>query len=106
LPQKTLSDLTDPRAVSLALDEFDRVGRVAFLHRYGFGRARAYFVERGGRRYDSKAIAGVAYGYQHPDLGPLKSPEFFGGENTVKRRLEDLGFEVVRVTKLARSKPN
>jgi 5-methylcytosine-specific restriction protein A len=46
--------------------------------------------------YDSKAIAGVAYGYEFPDRGPLQADDFSGGEATVKARLEQLGFEVVR----------
>lgn len=32
-----LNELTDPSAVVQALAEFDRVGRTAFLERYGFG---------------------------------------------------------------------
>jgi hypothetical protein len=36
----------------------------------------------------------VALGYQFPDLGPLTRDEFSGGENTVQRKLEELGFEV------------
>jgi 5-methylcytosine-specific restriction protein A len=53
-----LSDLTSPAAVEAALDEFDTVGREAFLTKYGFGRARRYFVRRAGKYYDSKAIVG------------------------------------------------
>ena len=86
------SDLTDPTAVEAALDEFDRIGRDAFLAKYGFGRATGHFVERDGKRYDSKAIYGAAHGYQFPDRGPLRHEEFYGGEATVGRRLEGLGF--------------
>jgi hypothetical protein len=32
-----LSDLTDPSAVLQAIDQFDALGRDAFLQRYGFG---------------------------------------------------------------------
>src|SRR5262249_21254342 len=46
------------------------------------------------RLYDSKAILGVAHGFAVPDEGPLRASDFSGGEATVKRRLEDLGFEV------------
>jgi len=31
-------------AVQAALDEFDRIGREAFLSKYGYGKARSYFV--------------------------------------------------------------
>lgn len=97
----TLTDLTSSRAVDEAMNEFDELGQEAFLKKYGFGEAREYFVRRNSRLYDSKAIVGVAYGYQFPERGPLKSADFSGGEGTVQRKLEDLGFEVVVVKKAA-----
>jgi hypothetical protein len=94
----SLSELTDPRAVQAALDEFDALGRSAFLAKYGFGRSREYMVRLpDGRLYDSKAIVGAAHGFQFPDRGPLNWESFTGGENTVERKLRDLGFEVVRI---------
>lgn len=90
----SLSDLTDREAVLEAIEEFDAVGRDEFLAKYGFGTARSYFLLYRGARYDSKAIAGVAHGYQHPTVGPLRSPDFSGGKDTVARRLRELGFEV------------
>jgi hypothetical protein len=90
-----LSDLTSAAAVEKALDEFDSLGREAFLTSYGFGRARRYFVRRNGKYYDSKAIAGAAVGYEHPDKGPMASGEFSGGEHGAKAKLEELGFDVV-----------
>lgn len=89
-----LGDLTSQDAVLRAIAEFDRLGQDAFLKKYGFGRARSYFLDYNGRRYDSKAIAGVAYGYQFPSDGPLKAAQFSGGNNTVRAKLEELGFEV------------
>jgi 5-methylcytosine-specific restriction protein A len=91
-----LAELTDPAAVLRAMAEADELGRDAFLERYGFARSREYFLEHGGRLYDSKAIAGAAYGHQHPAEGPLAAEEFSGGEQTVQRKLEALGFNVVR----------
>ena len=64
-----ISDLTSPDAVEAALAEFDQLGRDAFLKQYGFGRARRYFVSRGGNHYDSKAKVGAAVGFEHPDRG-------------------------------------
>ena len=90
-----LSDVT-AEGVERALDEFDRLGRDAFLDQFGFGRARGYFLIRGGRHYDSKAVVGVAHGYDRPDLGPLLPQGFSGGEATVARLLESLGFDVER----------
>lgn len=89
-----LAELTDPSAINRAMDEFDQLGREAFLTKYRFGRSRNYFVVRNGKQYDSKAIAGAAYGMQHPERGPLRHQEFSGGDATVRRRLEELGFTV------------
>jgi len=90
----TLYDLTDPDAVLQAVAECDRLGRPRFLETHGFHPARDYFLVVSGQEYDSKAIAGVAHGYQFPTIGPLKSDEFSGGLATVKRKLNELGFEV------------
>ena len=54
-----LSDLTFRAAVLEAIDEFDRIGRDAFLERYGYSPARRYFFEFDGKLYDSKAIVGA-----------------------------------------------
>jgi 5-methylcytosine-specific restriction protein A len=42
--------------------EYDQLGSKAFLSRYSFGSAKSYFLAVDGKRYDSKAIAGVALG--------------------------------------------
>ncbi|MGX6566896.1 protein NO VEIN domain-containing protein [Cupriavidus necator] len=95
----SIHKLKDPHAVKLALDEFDQLGRTAFLEKYGFGRSREYMLRDPvtGNLYDSKAIVGAAYGYAFPDKGPLGADSFSGGEATVERVLSDLDFEVVRV---------
>lgn len=90
-----LAKLTSAEAVRRAIAEFDELGRDRFLSKYGFGRSRNYFVVVDGRRYDSKAIVGAAHGFEHPELGPLTSNEFSGGESTVRQKLEALGFDVV-----------
>src|SRR4051794_35572542 len=89
----TLNDVSR-KAVLRAMQEFDELGRQAFLAKYHFGPARDYFIVRERRPYDSKAVLGAAYGVDHPDNGPLRSDQFSGGEATVVRRLEELGFEV------------
>src|SRR5689334_15437100 len=86
------TDVNDPDAVREAASEFDRIGRDAFLEKYGFGKARDYFLVIGENRYDSKAIFGAAHGYQFPDLGPLGWKQFSGGALTVERALSDMGF--------------
>jgi hypothetical protein len=89
-----LFDISDPTAVLKAIAEFDELGRDTFLDKYGFGHARRYFLVYGGKHYDSKAIAGVAHGFQFPGRGALKSEGFSGGNATVKKILEKLGFRV------------
>lgn len=69
------SDLTDRAAVNWAISEFDRLGRKAFLKRYGYGEARQYFVVVNGSLYDSKAIFGAAYERQYGLPSPtVRSP--------------------------------
>jgi hypothetical protein len=98
-----LSRLTDRDAVLRAVREFDRLGRTAFLEQFGYGEARRYFVRLNGNDYDSKAIAGVAFGMQYPGEGPLRPSQFSGGQATVQRALARLGFEVVDLK--ARAQP-
>jgi hypothetical protein len=77
-----------------AVEEHDRLGRDAFLAQYGFHPARRYYLIVDGRRYDSKAIVGVAHGYAVPEQGPLRSEDFSGGHATVEALLTRLGFEM------------
>ncbi|GAA2124719.1 hypothetical protein GCM10009843_21670 [Nocardioides bigeumensis] len=88
-----LAELTDPAAVTRALAEHDRLGRDGFLMRYGFGKARTYFVLQAGKTYESKAIVAAAHGIQHGRA--LSADEFSGGEATVVSKLAELGFEVL-----------
>ena len=95
----SLALLTSRDAVLSAIREFDELGRERFLAKYGFGPARSYFLDFEGRRYDSKAIAGVAVGFEHPERGPLRPDRVRGGDRTVKEKLEQLGFERRRIAR-------
>jgi hypothetical protein len=90
----SLRDITDAEAVRSAIEEFRRLGRDPFLAKYGFGQARDYFLIDQGERFDSKAIAAAAHGVQFPQAGPLKADQFSGGDITVRRKLQELGFFV------------
>lgn len=90
---REIQQVTDRSAVEAAMDEFDRVGRTAFLRKYGFGPANQYFVKRDGQLYDSKALYGAAHQFQFPDDGAVRSRDFSGGERQVQGPLEALGFE-------------
>jgi hypothetical protein len=81
-------------SVILAIKECDQLGRERFLEKYGFRPAKRYFLTYNAKHYDSKAIVGVAYGYENPEEGPLKASSFSGGAATVQRCLEQLEFEI------------
>ena len=90
-----ISDLTSRAAVQEAMAEFRDLGREAFLAKYGFGPALQYYVEYRGRLYDSKALAGVAYGKQYPSRGTYTADRFTGGAQTAVATLRKLDFRVV-----------
>jgi putative restriction endonuclease len=98
----SLADINTRQAVLAAIAEYDALGQATFLAKYGFGAARSYFLLHDGRRYDSKAIMGAAHGYAFPAQGPLRAADFSGGEATVARKLEQLGFTVERGAHTAR----
>lgn len=81
-------------AVLFAIKECDQLGHDKFRAKYGFGRARDYFLIYRGKRYDSKAIAGVSHKFVNPSSGSLKKETFSGGLTTVRKKLVELGFEV------------
>ena len=90
----TLSDVTHA-AVLDAVAEFDRLGRAAFLKSTGFGPAKAYFLQHEDKFYDSKAIVGYAHGVSTGV--PWGPGDFSGGDRTVVRRLQALGFTVLNL---------
>jgi hypothetical protein len=89
-----LPRVSEPTAVWAAIDEYDRIGGLAFQEKYGFGSADEYLVLARGRLYDSKAILAAARGFEDPEVGAARSDSFSGGTG-VQRRLEQLGFVVV-----------
>lgn len=88
-------DPVQPDHVRQAAAEYDRLGPDEFLARHGFGPAVAYLLILDGKRYDSKAILGVAYGYATGRaLGPH---DFSGGVYGAAGVLRALGFEVINI---------
>lgn len=94
-----LASITRP-SVLKAIAEFDEVGQAEFLQRRGYAEARNFRLVHEGRFYDSKAIAGVAYGYATGRF--VDSSEFSGGLATVADCLTRLGFVVDHGGKHAR----
>ena len=84
-------------AVHRAFEEFDRLGRDGFLHKCGFGPARPYVLIAESGTYDSKAIFGVACGYQHGTT--LTSDEFSGGRAGAAGRLAEQGFTIAGISR-------
>jgi hypothetical protein len=63
--------------VQVGIVGYDRIGQEEFLHRYRFAGARQYGLVRDGKRYDSKAVVGVA----RPPAGTaLTASEFSGAD--------------------------
>jgi hypothetical protein len=77
----------DARAMREAIAEFNDLGRVKFLTRYGFGPSSKYYLIFGQRLYDTKAL--VAAAYRAATGKPLRYNQFAGGSQTlaVFRRL-------------------
>ena len=80
-------------AILSAIAEYNALGELTFLRRYRYGKAKAYFLIHEGKSYPSKAILGVANKYTRQGT-PLSRTDFSGGDATVKRKLESLGFIV------------
>ena len=76
--------------VRRAIAECDELGHPDFRRKYGFGEARVHDLVYEGRRYDSKAILGVAYILANGE----RPPHYSGGAATVVPRLSRLGFTV------------
>ncbi|WP_405600359.1 HNH endonuclease [Streptomyces sp. NBC_01410] len=74
------------------LEEYDHLGRDAFLGAYGYGEASTYLIVHDGKEYDSKAVAGVAHKHQHGR--PLTRLEFSGGVGHAVDWLKREGFTI------------
>ncbi len=79
-----LGDLTQA-GILRAVAEFDELGRDGFLRKYGFGKAKSYFLDVDEKLYDAKAIARVA-------LDP--TADLSDSDETVAQRFLALGFTV------------
>ncbi|PIW28411.1 MAG: HNH endonuclease [Rhodospirillales bacterium CG15_BIG_FIL_POST_REV_8_21_14_020_66_15] len=85
-------------AVRSAISEFDKKGRERFLSDYGFGKARSYFLIYRRKKYDSKAILGVAIKYSSPNSRALGPYELSGGDAKAATTLRNLGFTVNKLS--------
>jgi hypothetical protein len=88
-------DPVQPYHVRQATAEYDRLGQDEFLARHHFGPATAYLLILDDKRYDSKAILGVAY--QYATGRPLGQHDFSGGVHGAAGVLRSLGFEIANI---------
>jgi hypothetical protein len=95
-------NITDPNAVKKAIAEFDRLGEDKFFKKYKFGPAKDYIIFYNGRKYPSKAILGVAHGFEFPELGHLTTNDFTGGKARTTPNLERLGFTIIQLSRINR----
>ncbi|WP_165931605.1 DUF3883 domain-containing protein [Pseudomonas putida] len=89
--------LLESSAIQAAMNEFSRLGRMAFLKRYDYPKSAEYIVRNPltGDWCDLKAIVGVAFGKQFPSQGALGAESFAGVESIMPSLLTKLGFEVM-----------
>jgi 5-methylcytosine-specific restriction protein A len=92
----SIRSLSSRKSVIEAIEEFDRLGRDDFFQTYEYGPSRSYLLEYRRRKYDSKAIAGVAWGLQHFDDGKRRPDNYTGGKYSSVLALEELDFKVVQ----------
>jgi 5-methylcytosine-specific restriction protein A len=95
-----LSELTDRSAVDSAVAEFQRIGRNAFLEKYGFAESRAYFANIDDELIDSKPLVAAIWAHQYPERPPLAAEDFSGGPANTGRALKRLGVPLVTQAQL------
>lgn len=89
-----ITDLTDASSVASAILEFRRLGRSAFLVKYGFPASIGYYLLDDGTLIDTMPLVAAAYGIQDPHHGPLMPGEFTGWPREAESVLKNLGFQV------------
>jgi hypothetical protein len=75
-----------------AMEEYDRLGPVAFFAAHGFAPTTTYDLVWDERRYPPKAILGTAYEFATGQR--LASGDFEGGKSGAVKVLGKLGFTV------------
>ena len=76
------------------LTEWDQISREKFLEIHSVHPAQKYWIKRGDKIYDAKAILVRALRKSNNSLINMSANEFNGNEHTVAKPLRDLGFMV------------
>lgn len=88
---ESIRNLTKPQ-IEEVLIEWDQISREKFLEIHQVYPAQKYWIKRGDKAYDAKAILVRALRKSNSSLVNLKANEFNGNEQTVARPLRELGF--------------
>jgi hypothetical protein len=81
--------VVDAKALLMAIQEFNDLGRYKFLKKYSFSRSSKFYLIHEQRIYDTKALVGAAY--FHATGKKLSNDKFGGGAPTeaVFRRIKE-----------------
>ena len=80
--------------ITESLNEWDVISREKFLEIHRVHAAKKYWIRRGAKRYDAKAVLVRALRSSDITLADLNANEFDGNEFTVAGPLRSLGFTV------------
>ena len=84
--------ITNPESIRAAIKECDRLGRDAFLTEYGYGKATKYALIVNDKRYDPKAILGVAHKYE---FGYPLHRDQVKKAKARRQKFKELGFTII-----------
>lgn len=90
---EAIRDLTKPQ-IEEVLVEWDQISREKFLEIHQVYPAQKYWIKRGDKAYDAKAILVRALRKSNNAFANLNANEFNGNEHTVARPLREKGFIV------------
>jgi len=90
---ESIRSLTKPQ-IEEVLIEWDQISREKFLEVHQVYPAQKYWIKRGDKAYDAKAILVRALRKSNIALANLKANEFNGNEHTVAQPLREKGFIV------------
>jgi len=90
---ESIRSLTKPQ-IEEVLIEWDQISREKFLEIHQVYPAQKYWIKRGDKAYDAKAILVRALRKSNSSLANLKANEFNGNEHTVAQPLREKGFIV------------
>lgn len=90
---ESIRNLTKPQ-IEEVLIEWDQISREKFLEIHQVYPAQKYWIKRGDKAYDAKAILVRALRKSNSSLANLKANEFNGNEHTVAQPLREKGFIV------------